>query len=1030
MISEFFQKKWRYVLYTALFFNCAVSFAQKAYFQQRVDYRMDLRLNDENNTVSAFEEMTYVNHSPDALEFIYFHLWPNAYKDNSTALAKQLLWQGEVKLYFSDPDERGFIDSLDFKVNGKKVKWELDKENIDICKVLLNESLKPGDSVKISTPFYLKIPDAKFSRLGHTGQAYYMTQWYPKPAVYDNTGWHQMPYLDQGEFYSEYGSFDVKITLPDNYVLCATGDRVNAKDEEEFLERKISETKKEVERRKEGGKPDFSESAPASSKLFKTVEFRQSRVHDFAWFADKRFYVLRGEAEMPHSKHKVNTWVYFTPKNFNFWKDAVDYVNASTIFYSLHNGDYPYNHVTAVDGSIMAGGGMEYPNITVIGDVSTPAELDMVIAHEVGHNWFYGILGSNERDFPFMDEGINSFYETRYLRERYPEKKLTEFAGKDSTFGLFGLNKIPYWKYHEILFYTAQRANKDQAIALKAPEYTESNYGAIVYGKTSLVFDYLMDYMGENVLDSAMSSYFEKFKFKHPSPDDLFKTLNAYSAKDLREFQNRMIYGTDHIDYKIGKVKRNKDGAFVLNLKNKASSQLPFNIYSYDKNNKVLAVNWFDGFEKKRSVTLPVSAADHFRLDGLERMPDLYRRNNTIKSHGPFKHARPLRLSFLSRFEDPSRSVINYAPVLGANYYNGFMLGLALHNYGLYEKRFEYLVAPMFAFNTKTPVGTAELNYNFYPKKTFRNIMLGAKFKTYAYDYFDTHYLNTLNNTSYSNLYLNYYKIAPYIQFELKKREPTSKIIQRITYTNNNLFTDSLDTRVYPTFAAAGPKKKNVYSFVNQLSYTLGNGRRIDPFDLAVNLQHTASMAKIFATFNYKITVGKSHHIDIRLFAGAFIAGNAQERGYYAFRASGYNGWQDYIFEGNYAARNERSGFGFSQFMEKDGALKVWTPLGQTGQWLSSLNIKSPKFFKIPVKAFADLVVCDGRALDKDPFLWDAGVELMLWDEMIEVYFPLAYNADIKNTLELNKVAFPNTIRFTFNIHKLALKNVLQNSFF
>jgi len=1030
-MKEFTSKKnRRFVIYIALFFNVTFLFSQQGYFQQRVDYKIDVVLHDENSTLSAFEEIRYVNNSAQPLDYIYFHLWPNAYKNNSTALARQLLWQGKTTLFYSTPEERGFIDSLDFKVNGKPVKWELDKDHIDICKVILNEPLRSSDSILISTPFFLKIPDAKFSRLGHTGQAYYMTQWYPKPAVFDNKGWHQMPYFDQGEFYSEYGSFDVRITLPDNYVICATGDKVDSQEEDEFLQRKVGETLKEVERRKQNpNEPDAGSFFPESSRLNKTVRFRQSQVHDFAWFADKRFYVMRGEIEMLHSKRPVNTWVYFTSKNFSLWKDAINYVNQSTVFYSYHNGDYPYNNVTALDGSIIAGGGMEYPNITVIGEVSSAIELDMVIAHEVGHNWFYGILGSNERDHPFLDEGLNSFLELRYLRSKYPRKKLSEFVKRDSTFKLLGINKFPLWKYHELPFYSSLRARNDQEISLKATEFTEENYGAIVYGKSALVFDYLMDYMGEKVMDQAMQSYFDTYKFKHPTPNDLFQTLNQFSGKDLREFQKHLIYSTDHIDYKIKRVSRGKEGGYTLTLKNKTDAILPFNIYSYDKNNNVIAVNWYDGFEKEREINLLLSEADHFKIDGLDRMPDLNRKNNGIKTHGLFKHARPLQLSFVSRFEDPSHITINYIPLVGGNIYNGAMAGMAFHNYSFYEKRVEYLVAPMYAFNTKTPVGFAEFNVNFYPGKFFRQIIFGAKAKTFAYDHYDTQFMNDNLGTDFKDLYLNYYKIAPYIRFEIKKKDPLSLITQHVTYSNTSLFTDSLDTRVYETFAMRGPVKKSVYSFVNQLNYDLDNKRAVDPFSFHVNLQHTASMAKISATLNYRVMLNKKRSMEIRLFAGTFLAGSETERGYYAFRASGYNGWHDYLFEGNYIARNETEGFGFSQFMEKDGALKVWTPLGQNSEWLASVNIKSPRVLGF-LRVFADGVICDGRSLNKDPFLWDAGVNIVVWNEIIEVYVPLVYNTDIKTTLALNKVEFPNTIRFTFNIHKLALKSTLQNSLF
>src|SRR5690606_10936306 len=131
---------------------------------------------------------------------------------------------GNTAMYFASDDELGYIDSISFALNGKLCLWEIDKENIDICKVYLENPLFPGCSVTISTPFRVRLPSGSISRLGHVGESLQITPWYAKPAVYDTAGWHQMPYLTQGEFYSEFGSFDVFITLPEIYVVGATGD--------------------------------------------------------------------------------------------------------------------------------------------------------------------------------------------------------------------------------------------------------------------------------------------------------------------------------------------------------------------------------------------------------------------------------------------------------------------------------------------------------------------------------------------------------------------------------------------------------------------------------------------------------------------------------------------------------------------------------------------------------------------------------------------------------------------------------------
>lgn len=1015
------------ILVFILALNClSLMKAQIDYFQQEVNYKIDVRLDDEKHTLSAKEEFKYINNSPTELNYIYMHLWPNAYKNKETALAKQLLQLRKTEFYFSSPEQRGYIDSLNFKVNGREVKWEFDPVHIDICKLILNEPLKPKDTITVTTPFYVKIPDASFSRMGHTGQAYFITQWYPKPAVYDASGWHPMPYLDQGEFYSEFGSFEVNITLPKNYLLAATGDRVNAVEEEEFLNENVGKT---IQRLELGDYKQFDMAFPPSSKEFKTITFKQYRVHDFAWFADKRFNVLHDQFELPNTKRIVDSWAFFTNKNFPLWKNAIDYLNESTFFYSYLLGDYPYNNVTAIDGTIMAGGGMEYPNITVIGDASSAFELDITIAHEVGHNWFYGILGSNERHKPWMDEGLNSLYELRYTRAKYPNRKLSAFLGLDSTTKVLGLNKIPYWKDKETAYLFSARSGNDQAINLPSEEFTNMNYGSIVYAKTAVVFDYLTNFMGEENFDKAMQFYYDKFKFTHPSESDLQKTLSHFNGAELDWFFTKIINGTDKIDYKMKSIKKREDGSYAFQIKNKTGTLVPFAVYAY-KNNKINGMVWSTGFEGKKEVGFPAIDADKFVIDGIGSLPEINRKNNCIRTRGLFKKAKPLTISFLTGMENPKKRDLYFSPLAAINFYNGAMGGLLLHNYGLYQKKFEFYLSPVYAFKSKTPAGQAEFNYNFLPKSVFRMINIGVSAKTYAYDIYHTQPFNSSFGTNYADLNLNYLTIIPFIQFDIKKKRANSPINQTITYSNYNIFTEiqDVDTSTYRTFATTGPKKKRQDYFVNELRYELNNKRVIDPYNFQVSIQHNDKMAKASANFKYQFTLGKKHELSIRAFAGAFITGTESDKGRFAFRASGYNGYQDYTFSDQFVARNERQGFGFSQFSENDGAMKVWTPLGQTTHWIASVNIKSPKIFILPIKVFADVVTTDGRAMLNDKVLWCAGANIVLWRDIIDIYIPAAYSKDIQTTLDINNIDFWNKVRFTLNLHKLVPKKVIKEN--
>ncbi|MFN5147523.1 MAG: M1 family peptidase, partial [Flavobacteriia bacterium] len=315
------------------FFGALLTNAQN-YWQQEVNYTINVKLNDKDHSLSGYEEFEYINNSPNELDRIYMHIWPNAYRNGKTALGKQQYKGGEMMLTFGEEKDKGGIDSLDFKVNGIKVEWEYDKENRDICVLYLPIKLKPGERLVVSTPFVVKIPSGEISRLGHIDQSYQITQWYPKPAVYDKNGWNPIPYLNQGEFYSEYGSFDVSITLPKNYVVGATGDLQTAS-EIEFLNQKVEETKANKSNylsQKQGylGKTAF----PPSSEEWKTIRYTQSKVHDFAWFADKRYAVSKGEVILPESKRAVTTWAMWVPHNTYTWQFADEYLRDGTYYYS------------------------------------------------------------------------------------------------------------------------------------------------------------------------------------------------------------------------------------------------------------------------------------------------------------------------------------------------------------------------------------------------------------------------------------------------------------------------------------------------------------------------------------------------------------------------------------------------------------------------------------------------------------------------------------------------------------------------
>lgn len=678
----------------------------QGYFQQEVDYQINVTLDDSNHELSGEITMEYTNNSSDALPFIWMHLWPNAYKNGKTALAKQQYREGDLFMFYAMNKSLGFIDQLDFQINGTKAEWNYHPEHVDIAKITLKQPLAPGASLTIYTPFHVKLPSGEISRLGHINQSYQITQWFPKPAVYDQEGWHEMPYLNQGEFYSEFGSFDVSITLPKNYVVGATGDLVDGEEELAFLNELDVQTRASTE--------TVSNDFPASSEEMKTLRYKQNKVHDFAWFADKRWKVLKDEVTLPNSGKVVTTWSMFTPENDSLWRASPEYLKDAIHYYSLWNGDYPYNQVTAVDGTISAGGGMEYPNVTVIGSNGNALELETVIVHEVGHNWFYGILGSNERTNAWMDEGINTFNETRYFREKYNDSlSLTSGVISPIWQEKLELSNLSYRMRNEYAYLISARNGIDQPMQCHSDSLSSINYGTIVYNKTAVAFDHLKGYLGDEAFDQAMKAYFEAWKFKHPGPDDLRAAVEKSAGKDLSWFFDDLVQTNGRIDYAAEGI-TSKEGIKMVNIKNRGDLNVPFQVSFLGDEGNVISEQWYEGIPQgeKKALAIP-EGTKMVQVDGNEEMLEYDRQNDQLRTSGMFKTIEPVTFRFATRIDNPKKSEVFWLPIAAWNEQNNFMLGVNIHNTPLPGRDWEFSVSPLYSFSQNNINGFARVSKFF-----------------------------------------------------------------------------------------------------------------------------------------------------------------------------------------------------------------------------------------------------------------------------------------------------------------------------
>lgn len=1003
----------------------AVSAQQSDYWQQHVDYVINVRLDDELHELLGEITIRYTNNSPDKLGAIWFHLWPNAYSHLNTAFARQQRAAGRTDFLYSAHTDRGYIDQLNFTVNGQPARLETNAEDPDIALLHLNDSLPSGGRIIISTPFHVKIPKV-FSRMGHDGQQYQISQWYPKPAVYDRAGWHPMPYLDQGEFYSETGSFDVTITLPENYVVAATGDLQTAA-ELEFLKEKVAETRSRL---RDVLAPMTYQSwvFPESSAALKTIRFTESNVHDLAWFADKRYNVIVDSVTLP-SGHKVKAWAFFNDAEAHLWKRSAEYVKYAVESYSKWVGEYPYNNCTAVQGALAAGAGMEYPSITVIGRMGNAVALENVIVHEVGHNWFQGMFATNERVYAWMDEGINSYYEQRYMNNPMSSRQVVPPVREQpqgNLQDLFTLGQVMVFDYVTMQLDRQRLAN---VIESDPSGFSELQYGVLVYGKAAAAVRYLAAYLGQEKFDQIMQSFFLLWRFNHPTPDDMRVFFENQSDKNLGWFFDGLIGSHGRVDYAVVSAERAEgDGSSMVSLTlwNKGEIASPVAITTVNAGGFGL-VSWYDGFHGDTTLQIQVgSDATHIQLDPGGVTLDINPHNNVLKLRGALRRFEPPQFPLIFGLPNPRTSQLFFTPAVAWNYYDGLTAGLAAYNSLFPAKNMEFIGVPMFGFGSSAPVGIVSITRYVYPRNRRVDWSVGLTAKTF---HFDETQIDSIgqHDVDFEATH-RYIKVQPDLRVNLRPVNSSSHKFRLFRLRSALVRAEGYEVGINTSDSTVFVRENVLDRYVTELAFTFGNRRRINPLWGSVRVQHNNQMVKLMGDFQQNFTSSQlPRDIRLRVFGGMFLIDRLAfpEGQLYQLNLSGPTGANDFMFDYVHLGRSEYEGFLYQQIIKEEGGFKVRTdryPFGRHDDWLAAINLSVPLPFPVPVDVFADIATfahAADQTLSTEPFLWEVGFALVLLPEVAEVYFPVALSPDLRAPFKDVGRNYLERITFTLRLEKL-----------
>ena len=529
----------------------------KFYTQQQVDYKMDIVLDDANTKITGSESITYHNNSPDDLEYLWVQLDQNMRaKDSKTPLIQpDSITDRRKRGSFSiNPANENFdggfnITSVTNK-NGTPLSHTI---NQTMMRINLKEPLKSGDKFEfnISWWYYINNHRTQGGRSGYEhftengNNNYVIAQFYPRLCVYDNVeGWQNDQFWGRSEFALEFGDFDVNITVPEDHMLGATGVLLNEKDVYSKTELERLELAKRtfdnpviIRTQEEATKIEKTK-----AKSTKTWKFRAENVRDYA-FATSRKFILDGMAVDINGKTVMAYSLYSKEANPLYGDHSTKAVAQTLKTYSRFTFDYPYHKAISVDGQM----GMEYPQICFNpgrpdlpnGGYSDRMKYRMikVTIHEVGHNYFPMIVNSDERQWTWMDEGLNSYMEMLAEWDYDPDFPITRGLPK---------NIVGYMS-----------GDQSQIAPIMSKGENVYSFGNNAYGKPATALYILRNtIMGKELFDHAFKTYAQRWKFKHPTPADFFRTMEDASGVDLDWFWRGWFYTTDVVDIGIKDVKK------------------------------------------------------------------------------------------------------------------------------------------------------------------------------------------------------------------------------------------------------------------------------------------------------------------------------------------------------------------------------------------------------------------------------------------------------------------------------------------
>jgi hypothetical protein len=910
---------------------------------------MDVTVDIDRKVISVKQEIIYYNTSDTSINSIILNDWNNAYSSKTTPLAKRFADEYVRAFHIAPDEDRGntSIGTITAET-GTALNWQRPDGHPDLIEVMLPSLLLPNQKISIHLQYEVKLPNSRFTRYGYDDKGNFnLKNWYLTPARFESEEFVKYSNENLDDIANAACNYEIKLTVPSGAAVTTDLDIIT--DEGIYI-------------------------LSGSNRL------------DFNLMLEpqKTFEVYRNKIV------EVNTNI--TDRRLTDVQRAL-YADRIVLFTADNLGAYPFEKIMVTQ--------TDYERNPVYGLNQLPAWLSPfpdAFLYEVKflktylNAYLKNVLKLDPRKDAYIIDGIQTYLLMKYVEDYHADKTMMGLPwGILKGHHLF---KVKFNGQYSYLYLLMARKNLDQPIGDARNTFIKFNEQIAGRYRSGLSFNYLDDYLGNDIVPSAFKKFYELNKASQTNRDDFENILKSQATKDISFFFDTVVSTRELIDFKIADVGKQQD-ALEVTVKNQTGTNVPVSLYGIKKNGEIAFKQWLENIKTDTTFVIPRQDVHKLVLNYNNEMPEYNQRNNT-KTLNKFIFNRPVKFTFFQDLEDPRYNQVFFVPSFVFNVYDGLATGLRFHNKSLLEKPFIFDVEPTYSPKTNTLIGSASFMVNQYVRDAgaLYNVRYAVSGSTYHYAP-DAAYI----------------KFTPAISFRFRDEDLRKNKRQSLIFRN------VLVNREKSRFVRTTSQNEN-YSVFNT-RYSSYEADILRQFSYFTDVQLAKNFGKLSGELQFRRLFNDNRQINIRLYAGVFMY-RSTNSDFFSFGVDRVN---DYMFDYNLYGRSETTGLFSQQYVMAEGGFKSMLDVPLANQWLTTVNASFNIWNWIEVYGDAGFVK---NRYESAEFLYDSGIRLNLVPDYFELYFPV-YSS---NGFELNDTHYAEKIRFVVTISPGTLINLFTRKWF